>query len=200
MTAYPHRASIRRRRTSPLERRILAQAMEVGDASLEVAGRRLATVPHAPRLWLNTYCNCTSNEGHELGETRDSTALGLPSHSKDGLRPDRNAGAAAILRVLQDIAALTLACDLRDLRLAQRSGAHSPRLHGVATSARPPSGSWPTRSGAARLGADLGPRRLRRQSEPALVAAQSGSASSAALISEALRARMALWLILNMCA
>jgi hypothetical protein len=114
--------------------------------------------------------------------------------------PDRNAGAAAILRVLQDIAALTLACDLRDLRLAQRSGAHSPRLHGVATSARPPSGSWPTRSGAARLGADLGPRRLRRQSEPALVAAQSGSASSAALISEALRARMALWLILNMCA
>jgi hypothetical protein len=32
----------------------------------------------------------------------------------------------------QDIAALTLAGDLRDLRLAQRSGACSPRLPGVA--------------------------------------------------------------------
>jgi hypothetical protein len=33
---------------------------------------------------------------------------------------------------LQDIAALTLACDLRDLRLAQRSAAYSPLLLRVA--------------------------------------------------------------------
>jgi hypothetical protein len=41
---------------------------------------------------------------------------------------------------LQDIAALTLARDLRDLRPAQQSGACSPRLPGVAQA---PWGSWP---------------------------------------------------------
>jgi hypothetical protein len=44
---------------------------------------------------------------------------------------DRSADTAAILGQLQDIAGLTLACDLRDLRVAQRSGACSPRLSGV---------------------------------------------------------------------
>lgn len=41
----------------------------------------------------------------------------------------------------QDIAALTLAGDLRDLRLAQRSCAYSPRLLG-AVGTQPPHGSW----------------------------------------------------------
>ena len=47
---------------------------------------------------------------------------------------------------LQDISALTLARDLHDLRLAQRSGAHSPRLPGVGPPLRECSGRtfwWP---------------------------------------------------------
>jgi hypothetical protein len=44
---------------------------------------------------------------------------------------------------LQDIAALTLARDLRNLRLAQRSGAYSPRLPGVAAGPPDACGSWP---------------------------------------------------------
>ena len=44
----------------------------------------------------------------------------------------------------QDIAALTLASDLRDLRLAQRSCAYSPRLLGVAVM---PSGALMAPSG-----------------------------------------------------
>jgi hypothetical protein len=41
----------------------------------------------------------------------------------------------------QDIGALTLARDLRDLPAAQRSGACSPRLPGVALGSWPPRGS-----------------------------------------------------------
>jgi hypothetical protein len=56
----------------------------------------------------------------------------------------------------QDIAALTLARDLHDLRLAQRSGAYSPRLPGVAGRRLKPAGGVerPAPSGALRLSLD----------------------------------------------
>jgi hypothetical protein len=61
---------------------------------------------------------------------------------KPRLDSPRLASRAGIASV-QDIAALTLARDLRDLRLAQRSAACSPRLPGVAVGAQPRYGSWP---------------------------------------------------------
>ncbi len=57
------------------------------------------------------------------GQTRSGHRAG------HGTRPGRCLG--------QDIAAVTLGCDLRVLRLAQRSGAHSPRLRGVAAGVGP---------------------------------------------------------------
>jgi hypothetical protein len=87
---------------------------------------------------------------------------------------------------------VTLARDLGDLRLAQRSGAYSPRLPGVArwvlATARliAPSGGVVRPGGMVRfarlihrrgrvLGRTFGPRRLRRQSQPDLTTAQGGS-------------------------
>jgi hypothetical protein len=51
----------------------------------------------------------------------------------------------------QDIAALTLAQDLRDLQLAQRTGAPGSRLPGVTAGPQPPcgygpSGEWSSRT------------------------------------------------------
>jgi hypothetical protein len=62
--------------------------------------------------------------------------------------------------------AQTLACDLRDLRLAQRSPAHSPRLPGVAG----PALVAPSGNGAAAPARTEDSRRLRRQCEPTIVA------------------------------
>src|SRR5918993_5065085 len=58
-------------------------------------------------------------------------------------RPRRPGCRADLAAVGQDIAALTLAGDLRDLRLAQRSCAYSPRLPEVAAAAEPACDSWP---------------------------------------------------------
>jgi hypothetical protein len=66
---------------------------------------------------------------------------------------------------IQDIATLTLACDLRDLRRAQRSAACSPRLPGV----RP---SW------ARAPADCGLASGPQYSEPSLDSARAPRARS----------------------
>jgi len=88
--------------------------------------------------------------------------------------------------LIQDIAALTLAPDLRSLRPAQRSAACSPRLPGVTeTSSATAVCSWPPRgSGAAapdgalraadpsarpRSWRTCGPRRLRRHSQTGLI-------------------------------
>jgi hypothetical protein len=86
---------------------------------------------------------------------------------------------------VQNIAALTLVDHLRDLRLAQRSAACSPRLSGVAGQAGavccagwPPSGEWSGRA----FRRTFGPRRLRRQSEPALVATQGGYGRTKAIV------------------
>jgi hypothetical protein len=93
--------------------------------------------------------------------------------------------------VLQDIAAPTLARDLGDLRLAQRSGAYSPRLPGVTMgpshrAAHGPLGGVERprrkerfahlieRRGRA-FGRTCGPRRLRRHSQPAVAATQGGA-------------------------
>ena len=80
------------------------------------------------------------HEGLAAPRTRPASRRGGARHPRRDQQPRPAAPRRTrpSTRLVQDIAALTLACDLHDLRLALRSGPCSPRLPGVPTG-QPPS-------------------------------------------------------------